>query len=252
MTPSWLTHLLAALMLVVAAYCAGRIAFARLRQRPTEYDIDVVHLVMGVAMAGMLVPSLDIFSSNRVWEVFFALAAAWFAVRIVLVLRGMHASRTAIDHCGPHLIAALAMLYMYFAPAVAASGTSGGMAGMGGVPAGVVETVRYPSVGLLLAAFLIGYSVLVADRTNLTTATLLPATADPTQPASLAPPAQLARPSRPLRRPKRSVSQSADKTLTAEAISAAIPVHDVFAPRALNSYLIVMSLTMAYMLIIML
>ena len=249
MTPSWLTHILAALMLVVAAYCAGRIAFARLRQRPTEYDIDVVHLVMGVAMAGMLVPSLNIFSSNRVWEVFFAFAAAWFAVRIVLVLRGRHASRTAIDHCGPHLIAALAMLYMYFAPAVAASGTSGGMAGMAGVPAGVVETVRYPSVGLLLAAFMIGYSVLVADRTNLATSTLLPKTDDPTLPA---PPVQLARPSRPLKRTVRPSNQGTDKHLVAEPVPAGVMAHDVFAPRALNSYLIVMSLTMAYMLIIML
>jgi Domain of unknown function (DUF5134) len=223
MTPSWLTDLLAGLMLVVAAYCAGRLVFALLRQRTTEYDIDVVHLIMGVAMAGMLVPRLNPFT-NRVWEAFFAIAAVWFAVRVVLVMRGIGASRTAIEHCGPHLIASLAMLYMYLAPSVvtsssgAASGSSSAMAGMNGM-AGMATTgttvmagvVRYPTLGLLLAAFMIGYSVLIVDRTPL---------------------------------------------IVAEPSAVAIPGCDtsrvLIAPRALNSYLIVMSITMAYMLIIML
>lgn len=37
MTPSWLTDLLAGLMLVVAGYCAGRVVYARLRHRETDH-----------------------------------------------------------------------------------------------------------------------------------------------------------------------------------------------------------------------
>ena len=87
MTPSWLTDLLAGLMIMIAGYCVGRIVFARLRHRRTENDIDVLHVLMGVAMAGMLVSRLS-FLNNHVWEALFVVAALWFAVRGTLALRG--------------------------------------------------------------------------------------------------------------------------------------------------------------------
>ncbi len=53
--PFWLAGILAALMLATAAYCATRLIIARAHRRPDERDVDLVHTVMGVAMAGMLV-----------------------------------------------------------------------------------------------------------------------------------------------------------------------------------------------------
>ena len=56
--PAWVTGGFAALMIATAAYCAGRLAVARLRGRDTELDADGLHVLMGVAMAGMLEPRL--------------------------------------------------------------------------------------------------------------------------------------------------------------------------------------------------
>ena len=56
--PGWLTVIFAAAMIAVAAYCAGRLVVARWRRRPTDVDSDGMHVVMGVAMAGMLVTGL--------------------------------------------------------------------------------------------------------------------------------------------------------------------------------------------------
>ena len=54
--PSWLADGFAGLMLLTAVYCAGRLAAARIQRRPTERDVDLVHALMGVAMAGLLTP----------------------------------------------------------------------------------------------------------------------------------------------------------------------------------------------------
>jgi hypothetical protein len=78
--PSWAAGLLAAVMIVTAVYCATRLAAAWRWRRPTEYDADGAHVFMGVAMAGMLVPRLDLFPHGG-WEVIFGAAAAWFGWR---------------------------------------------------------------------------------------------------------------------------------------------------------------------------
>ena len=51
--PGWLAGSFAVLMVVIAAYCAGRLAVARLRGRDTELDTDGLHVLMGAATAGM-------------------------------------------------------------------------------------------------------------------------------------------------------------------------------------------------------
>ena len=57
--PGWLDGIFAALMMLVALCCAGRIAIGRLRDRATELDADGLHVLMGVAMAGMFQPQLN-------------------------------------------------------------------------------------------------------------------------------------------------------------------------------------------------
>ena len=78
--PHWLADTFAALLLGTAAYCVGRLVMARMRPRAVEHDVDMVHVVMGIAMAGMLVPAVDPVG-NRSWEVVFVAAMAWFAWR---------------------------------------------------------------------------------------------------------------------------------------------------------------------------
>jgi hypothetical protein len=72
-------------MLTVAVHCARRLVAARRWQRPTELDTDGGHVLMGVAMAGMLVARLRIMP-----------AAAWeecSAMLYILVLPPSRASR---------------------------------------------------------------------------------------------------------------------------------------------------------------
>ena len=79
MTPSWILDIFAALMLVVAAVSAGRLVVAQPwrqgAQRAALADIDVAHLLMAIAMAGMLTASLQTLP-NGAWEVIFAVLTA--------------------------------------------------------------------------------------------------------------------------------------------------------------------------------
>ncbi len=85
--PSWLAGALAAVMISIAVYCSARLAASRLWHRPTAVDADGLHLVMGVAMAGMLVPQLRSLPGSA-WEGMFGIGAAWFAGRAVWARRG--------------------------------------------------------------------------------------------------------------------------------------------------------------------
>ena len=80
--PAWLAGGFAALMIMVAVYCAGRLAVSRLRGRDTELDTDGLHVLMGVAMAGMLEPGLSPVPGTA-WRAVFAVAAAWFACQAI-------------------------------------------------------------------------------------------------------------------------------------------------------------------------
>jgi hypothetical protein len=159
--PAWLTDIFAAVMITVAAYCTSRLVVARWWRRPTDVESDGVHVVMGVAMAGMLVAGLR-FGSTGLWEAVFAAAAGWFGWRFARARRGAPLSRWRCPQPGPHLVECGAMLYMYLAlpaVAVAAKGAAGrGMAAMAGTGA------RFSVLALVLALFMFGYVVRVGDR----------------------------------------------------------------------------------------
>jgi hypothetical protein len=57
--PTWLSDGLAALMIATAVYCAGHLIASRLRHREAEHDVDLMHIAMGIAMAGMLMAAFD-------------------------------------------------------------------------------------------------------------------------------------------------------------------------------------------------
>jgi Domain of unknown function (DUF5134) len=158
--PAWLTDIFAAVMITVAAYCASRLVVARWWRRPTDVDSDGVHVVMGVAMAGMLVTGLR-FLPVGIWEAVFAAAAGWFGWRFVRVRRGAPLSQWRCPQPVPHLVECGAMLYMYLAvPAVAVAAKSAA-AGMGGMSA---TGSRFSVLALVLALFMFGYVAWVGDR----------------------------------------------------------------------------------------
>ena len=84
--PVWLNDFFAAVMLAVALYSAGRLVVARVWSRPTHRDVDVAHVLMGTAMAGMLVSDLNPIP-NGLWEVVFSSLAAWFVWRCYQFVR---------------------------------------------------------------------------------------------------------------------------------------------------------------------
>jgi Domain of unknown function (DUF5134) len=177
--PAWLTGTFAALMLSVAIYCAGRLAAARRWHRTTEVDTDAGHVLMGVAMAGLLVARLRILPVAA-WEPVFAVGAAWFAWPLFRSRRRAPATSWRCLHPAPHLAECTAMLYMLLAlpPSPARHGTPLGVAAM---PA---SGSRFSFLALVLALFMFGYVVRVADRLPLRA--FAPVGAGP-GPAALAP-----------------------------------------------------------------
>ncbi|MGO8729784.1 MAG: DUF5134 domain-containing protein [Streptosporangiaceae bacterium] len=162
MTPSWILDIFAALMLVVAAVSAGRLVVAQPWRRGAALaDIDVAHLLMAIAMAGMLTASLQTLP-NGPWEVIFAVLTAWFAYRVARDLQVSGVRALAGGHCAPHLIHAAAMLYMFLALAAPAAHGSG-MSGMGGA-AGTMGTLSLPFLAFIFALLLIAYSIWDLDQ----------------------------------------------------------------------------------------
>jgi Domain of unknown function (DUF5134) len=197
--PAWLSAVVAATMLVIAAYCATRLVAARLWRRGIDLVADVNHLLMGVAMAGMLVPRLSVLPAGA-WEAVFAGGCAWYGWQAVRASRAgpgrarpaagaaAHspagaASRPAAggwrcSPAGPHLAGNAAMVYMLAASRMGAPGGTGG----GAMPslAGSASGARYPVLALLFALFLIGYVAWLGDRlTSMTPAPALAAAPAP-------------------------------------------------------------------------
>ena len=113
--PTSLADIFAAVMIIVATYSAGRLVASRLWSRPTHADVDVMHVLMGVAMAGMLVAALNPIPSV-VWEVVFSGLAAWFLWRCyAFVAEHGVAGRDEdhvhhLSHYVTHVVMAFAML----------------------------------------------------------------------------------------------------------------------------------------------
>jgi len=166
MSPAWLLDAFAALMLAVAAVSATRLAAARPWRRAVAVDSDGAHLLMAIAMAGMLAPGLGTLP-DRAWEVIFGLLAVWFAVRVARDARANGVRALAGGHCAPHLVHSCSMVYMFAAMTTAVG--AAGMSDMGGMPGDVgsaMMTLRYPLLALVFAFVLAGYSIWDLDQVS--------------------------------------------------------------------------------------
>jgi len=160
MIPAWILDIFAAVMLAVAAVSAARLAAARpWRHVGALADTDLAHLLMAIAMAGMLAGSLRTLP-NAAWAVIFGVLTAWFAYRVArdALVSGVRA--LTARHCAPHLVHAAAMLYMFLAVAAPAARGSGlrTMAGS------AMDALGVPVLAFAFALLLIGYSVWDLDQ----------------------------------------------------------------------------------------
>jgi hypothetical protein len=165
MIPTWIFDLLAACMLVVAAVSAARLAAAQpWRHGSVIIDTDIAHLLMAIAMAGVLTPGLSTLP-NVAWEVIFGLMIVWFAFRVIRDARANGVRALAGGHCAPHLVHSGAMLYMFLGM-TSAVGAMAGMAGMPGMSAGSSSMLMLtdPTLAFVFALVLIGYSVWDLDQ----------------------------------------------------------------------------------------
>jgi hypothetical protein len=218
-SPAWLTAIFAAASLAVAVYCAGRLVVARRGHRPTELDTDGAHVIMGLAMAGMLVSGLRTLPS-AIWEVVFAAAAVWFGYRMLQARRGAQSSPWRSSHPLPHLVECAAMVFMFLIlPAAAGAATSSVSMTM------TATESRFSFLTLPLAVYLFGYVVWLGDRVTLHA----PALALATAPASAGP------------RPGYGSGSPGPEA-----------AHPYLAPRCAAICKITMGITMGYMLILML
>ena len=245
--PSWLAAALATVMIATAIYCAGRLAAARLWQRITEVDADAVHVAMGVAMAGMLLPRLSPLPVTA-WEAVFGASAAWFAYRAARsrLPRNAAGSRWRCSHPVAHLVESAVMIYMLAVLPGSWPGWPGramAMPGMGGGPAAAGGSLS--ALAVILALFMIGYVLWTADQLT----ALVRATAAATSAAvrdQSGTPAVAAGHS--------GVAGVRDATGAAGAVLLELahrPGGPWLAPRLAACYKIAMGLTMGYMLILM-
>lgn len=161
--PPWLAGTLAAVTILIATYSAGRLVFSRLPGRATEYDVDALHAAMGAAMAGMLMPQLNVLPRGA-WTAVFAPAAAWFGWHAIRG-RGRGASRAGrCRYPMPHLIECAAMLYMLLPTAAPRAAQGGPRLAMPGMGSSAAPAASFPALSLILALFMAGYIVWTTDR----------------------------------------------------------------------------------------
>ncbi len=224
-------------MIMVAIYCAGRLAVSRLRGKDTEVATDGLHVMMGVAMAGMFEPRLTPIPGSP-WRAVFAVAAAWFAWQAI---RAGRRPSARCAHPAAHAVECAAMVYMVLLSQAPASSGRGAramtMPGMTGGPA-----AGNPALTLVLALFMLGYILWTIDRLASPSRAAATATAPGTAAGSP---------------PTAALTASATARVPGTARPGAIahsgtPGRLALAPRLATGYKIAMGIGMGYMLIMML
>ena len=162
--PTWLAYSFGVIMVAVSLYCVAWLIVARRRNHQKHVDVNVAHVAMGLAMAGMLVPRLNVVPEG-LWEVVFVAMSLWFAsqpARVVAHHVGVRldvSRRHGLSHNLIHLAMGLAMVYMYLA-AVPASAATGSVMSMTAPTGAAANFVGLP---LLFVALLFASAVWQLD-----------------------------------------------------------------------------------------
>jgi hypothetical protein len=116
--PDWVNALFATAVAGVAVYSGSRLIASRAWRRPTHFDVDLAHVLMGTAMAGMFVSAVN-FLPDQLWEVAFTTLGLWFVWKCYRFVgqRGIEGRDDDhvhhLSHYLTHLVMVGAMLYMY-------------------------------------------------------------------------------------------------------------------------------------------
>ena len=141
----WADDAFAAVMIVTAGYCLGRLAVSGRLRRPADHVLDATHVLMGAAMAAMLLGRLSASWLGGL-QAAFGVAALWFAWLAI---------RDRQLHQAQHVLAATAMIYM-----LGAGQSAGGPA-----PTGPMSAMPGPGgLALVLVLGLLGYVIWTADQ----------------------------------------------------------------------------------------
>ncbi|HLN43949.1 MAG TPA: DUF5134 domain-containing protein [Acidimicrobiales bacterium] len=140
-------------MIAVSIYCSVRLLASRALRRRINVDVNVAHVTMGVAMAGMLVPALTTLPTG-VWEAVFVGLAMWFSWRSVRFIarhlgQGGGHDLHHVSHYLTHLVMSCAMLYMYLAAPTGGAANAGGMS-MGAATGATANFVGLPLFFLIV------------------------------------------------------------------------------------------------------
>lgn len=158
----WIEDVLAALMLAIAVLSAARTAAAlRGRRGAVVTSIEVAHLLMAIAMAGMLASGLATLPDTT-WQTVFWLLTAWFACQVWREVRADGWRALPGGRCAPHLAHSAAMLYMTAAVTPAVDGHH--MESMGSMSEPAMQSLDYPTPGWVFLLVLVGYGVWDLDR----------------------------------------------------------------------------------------
>jgi hypothetical protein len=243
--PSWLAGTFAAVMILTAAYSASRLAVSHRRGRATEFDADALHAVMGAAMAGMLMPRLSVLP-NSAWAAVFGIAAAWFGWHAIRLRRAGASGSSRCRFPVPHLIECAAMLYMLLPVHGSQPSHRGAGMAMPGIGASGGPAAGFPALAAVLALFMVGYIVWTTDRLT-TLARAKTTAADPGQNQNHQPSAAL-----PAAAPSHDGGRTPGTPAAAETRRQAQTGRPVLAPKLAACGKLAMSITMSYMLILML
>jgi hypothetical protein len=165
--PPWVTWAFTALVILLAVGGSARLLVPRLRRQHVAADIDMVHALMGIAMAGMLMPRLSVLPGD-VWLAVFAAGAAWFTWQAFrLGQRGQAEAgqaRAGHGHPAPHAVECLAMVYMVMATGPRHETPMLGMTAGSGMSAGLSTIAGNPVLALLLCVFMLGSALWTIDK----------------------------------------------------------------------------------------
>jgi hypothetical protein len=161
--PTWLAYGFVAVVVAVSVYSTGRLALANPLGRRDHVAVDTSHVLMGLAMVGMLVPRWNWIPVGA-WELVFGVLALYFfatSVRFV-AQHGFGGTESGhghhLSHSLIHAVLGCAMLYMYWL-GMPITGSRGSEMAMSGPPTSAGD----PGLTLLIIAILLASAVWQLD-----------------------------------------------------------------------------------------
>ncbi len=154
---------LAISMLGVVVYSVGRLIAGSIWHRRVERDTELAHVAMGLSMAAMFEPRLEVLP-HLAWVGVFVGSTLWFVGRAFLTRYGVIGA-SSIRHSLSLVVESAAMIYMLVAvPSWLGMDDLVCGARMVGMMGRQSSPTKLPILGLALAILLVAQAGVVVDR----------------------------------------------------------------------------------------